>query len=89
LIKACLKKNILLFNEYVKNKASYLSYVNGSSFDGNQISVKHVDSQNEPCLQAVDSIAGAYFQAYERNDNKYIEIIKDKVSNFMLWPRSI
>ena len=87
--KSLSQKRITSFNEYVKNKASYLSYINGSSFDYDCISVEHVDSQNEPCLQAVDSIAGAYFQAYERKENCYADIIKEKISNFMLWPQKM
>jgi hypothetical protein len=87
--KSLSQKRIVSFNEYVKNKASYLSYINGSSFDCDCISVEHKDSQDEPCLQAVDSIAGAYFQAYERKENVYVNIIREKISNFMLWPEKM
>jgi hypothetical protein len=51
--------------------------------------VENVDSQDEPCLQAVDAIAGAYFQSYERNNSYYMDIVKDKISNFMLWPQKL
>ena len=87
--KSLSQKRIASFNEYVKNKASYLSYINGTSVDCDCISVEHVDSQDEPCLQAVDSIAGAYFQSYERNEGCYVDIIKEKISNFMLWPQKL
>jgi hypothetical protein len=85
--KSLSQKRIVSFNEYVKNKVSYLSYMNGTCFDCDHISVEHVDSQDEPCLQAVDSIAGAYFQLYERHEEAYVDLIKDKISNFLLWPK--
>jgi hypothetical protein len=85
--KSLSKKNILSFNEYVKNKASYLSYVHKTDFDSNLISVDHRYSQDEPCLQATDAIAGAYFQAYEKSDDSYVKLINEKISYFMLWPK--
>jgi hypothetical protein len=84
--KSLSQKRIASFNEYVKIRL-VTSYINGNSFDCDCISVEHVDSQDEPCLQAVDSIAGAYFQYYERNQSCYVDIIKEKISNFMLWPQ--
>ena len=34
---------------------------------------------NEPCIQAVDFIAGAIFQYYEYDNQDYISIIENKI----------
>src|SRR4030042_3865044 len=74
------------FNDYVKNKASYLLSEDGNTLPSNCISSDHIDSKSEPCLQATDAVAGAYFQKYENQKDEYVEIIKDKVGYFKyLW----
>ena len=44
-----------------------------------QFEIIHRDSQKDPCLQAVDFIAGAIYQYYEHNNADYIGIIEDKI----------
>ncbi|MDG6222225.1 MAG: DUF3800 domain-containing protein [Candidatus Bathyarchaeota archaeon] len=83
--KSLPKTRIQDFNDYVKEKASYLSYVRGNSLHSDSIVSDHVDSKVEPCLQAVDSIAGAYFQKYEHENSIYVDIIKDVTSFNYLW----
>ncbi len=74
------------FNSYATNKASYLLYEKGSSPPSNSISLNHITSEKEFCLQAADAIAGAYFQKHEKQNNEYAKIIDQKVSFFKyLW----
>jgi uncharacterized protein DUF3800 len=74
------------FNVYVENKASYLLYEKGTAFSSDDISSEHVSSELEPCLQAADAVAGAYFQKYEHQNDEYIKIIEEKVGSFKyLW----
>lgn len=79
------KNRIKDFNKYVREKASYLSYIRGNSLNHSAITSKHIDSKVEPCLQAVDSVAGAYFHKYEYSFSDYVEIIKDVSSLNYLW----
>jgi hypothetical protein len=81
------KRKIEDFNSYVKSKIGFVSYTNGATIPQNSITAEHLDSETEPCLQAVDSLAGAYFQAYENGNQQYTEIINHKISYFnYLWP---
>jgi hypothetical protein len=74
------------FNTYVANKASYLLYEAGNSLPLNRISLNHIASENEFCLQAADAVAGAYFQKYEKHNDEYAKIIEHKVGFFKyLW----
>ena len=74
------------FNAYVENKASYLLSEKGTVFSSDTISSKHVSSELEPCLQAADAVAGAYFQKYEHKNDEYTKIIEEKVGAFKyLW----
>ena len=43
------------------------------------ICIEHADSQNEPCIQAVDFVAGALHHYYRNNDNTFYRIIDEKV----------
>jgi len=87
------------FNTYAKDKVrffikekntkqtldNFFKYKNAKSTADN-LSLAHVNSQLEPCLQVADAIAGAYFQKYENNNRTYVDIIADKVSGFRyLW----
>jgi hypothetical protein len=76
------KNRIDSFNTYLNDKASYLFYTRGIELDC-RISAFHVNSKCKPCLQAVDSVAGAYFHLYERQNPEYVDIIKDKISSFI------
>ena len=75
------------FNDYVENKASYLLFSEKKvSFSSDSISSEHITSETEPCLQAVDAVAGAYFQKYEHGNDEFVRIIEDKVGAFKyLW----
>jgi hypothetical protein len=74
------------FNSYVENKASYLLFEQGTKLASDCISSQHVASEIEPCLQAVDAVAGAYFQKYEHGNDEFVKIIADKVGAFKyLW----
>ena len=84
--KSLSKKRIMGFNKYLKEKLSYLSYRDGVTLPLDNIYSQHIDSEIEPCLQAADAVAGAYFQKYEKGDNQYAEIVNDKISAFIyLW----
>ena len=84
--KSLSTKRITSFNEYIREKTSYLSYTRGTNLPYDCITAHHFDSKLEPCLQAVDAIAGAYFQLYEHQDDRYTSIIEDKISSFTyLW----
>jgi hypothetical protein len=84
--KSLPKNRIISFNEYLQNKVSYLSYTEGYEVALNQIVSNHANSEFEPCLQAADAVAGAYFQQYENKNEEYVEMIKDKVRSFRyLW----
>jgi hypothetical protein len=74
------------FNSYVENKASYLLSEQRTKLAPDCISSKHIASEAEPCLQAVDAVAGAYFQKYEHGNDDFVKIIEDKVGAFKyLW----
>jgi hypothetical protein len=74
------------FNSYVENKASYLLYETGNSLPPNCISLNHMTSEREFCLQAADAVAGSYLQKYEKQNDEYTKIIENKVGFFKyLW----
>lgn len=85
--KSLPKARIRKFNHYIKEKASFLFFERGNSLNPNLIISNHIDSKIEPCLQAVDSIAGAYFQKFENSNCSYFEIIKDYSSFYYRWKR--
>lgn len=86
--KSLPKKRITEFNEYLLEKASYLSYRDGKDLRLDRIFSQHMDSEIEPCLQAADAVAGAYFQKYENEDGQYVEMLSEKISYFKyLWRR--
>jgi hypothetical protein len=80
--KSLPKKRINSFNTYLEEKASYLFYTRGIDLDC-CISSFHANSRTKPCLQAVDSVVGAYFQLYERKKPEYVDIIKGKERFFI------
>lgn len=83
--KSLPKTRITDFNNYVEEKASYLFYEKGNNLPSKCLYSDHVDSKHEPCLQAADSVAGAYFHKYEEFDASYADIIKDVTSFMYLW----
>ena len=58
------------FNEYARNKASWVIRIEEREYpvELSNIEVLHLSSHNEPCLQAVDFLAGVCFHKYERNN---------------------
>jgi hypothetical protein len=84
--KTLSKKRVEDFNDYVKKKASFLLNEKNTKFEPAVLLLSHVNSISEPCLQAADAVAGAYFQKYENKNNIYVDIITDKVGSFnYLW----
>lgn len=74
------------FNAYATEKAKYLLSEQGNSLPPDCISLDHVASEREFCLQAADAVAGAYFQKYETQNDEYAKIIEHKVGFFKyLW----
>jgi len=70
------------FNDYVNSKVHMLLTEKGSKFKPDSISLMHDNSELEPCIQAVDVVAGAYFQKYEKKNSSYTDIIINKVAYF-------
>lgn len=84
--KSLPKWKINKFNSYATDKAKYLLNEQGNGFSPESISLDHVASEREFCLQAADAIAGSYFQKYEKQNYEYIKIIEHKVGFFKyLW----
>lgn len=76
------------FNSYTINKASWLVTVQKKEYSIKlpNIEVHHRNSQNEPCLQVADFLAGACFQKYEHNNDFFYKMVEDKVEYFKyLW----
>jgi chorismate mutase len=77
------------FNMYAINKASWLMSVQWRQTEQirlSNIEVLHENFQREPCLQAVDFLAGACFHMYEHDNDCYFRIIENKVKYFnYLW----
>jgi hypothetical protein len=48
-------------------------------YDPERISIAHVDSKSDVCIQAVDFIAGAIYSKYHSNESEYYNQIKDKM----------
>ena len=44
-----------------------------------KITIDHLPSWSDPCIQAVDFIAGAIFQYYERDNPNYFNIIRNNI----------
>ena len=48
-------------------------------FESPVITIEHVDSCTDPCIQAVDFIAGALHHYYRTNDDTYFQIIDGRI----------
>ena len=55
------------FDQCVKLKASF------------KVDITHENSMYNQCLQATDFIAGAIFQKYEFANDRFYDIIKDRI----------
>jgi hypothetical protein len=62
----------LVYKTFEKNQASDLADIS--------ITIEHTDSKNEPCIQAVDFIAGALHYYYRTDDDVYSCIIQGKIA---------
>jgi hypothetical protein len=86
--KSLSKKRIDAFNHYIDEKASYLFFKQGRRLPQNCIFAVHIGSEHEPCLQATDAIAGAYFQLHENQNNEYVPLIEKNLVYYQyLWKR--
>lgn len=79
-------KNICLIVDRSKSNRSlrddfdnYIRKMLKEKMCSNNITIKHQNSQNEPCLQVLDFISWAIFRDYEHKDNRFSEVIKDKI----------
>ena len=68
------------FDEYIARK---LEIINNKR----NIKIFHKESQTCKGLQVVDFVAWAIFRKYEKDDEEYFEIIKNKTSVKYLWKR--
>lgn len=60
------------FNKYLRRTITDVS-------DGRKVlNITHVNSRQNPCLQAVDFVCGAVFRRYNKHDPEYFEIVKNK-----------
>jgi len=78
------------FNSYIELKGYYYSRKANRQLPlyRDMIETEHVDSHGEPCLQAVDCLAGAEFQRFERRNYDYHNIIEPKIKGDLyrfLW----
>lgn len=77
------------FSEYARDKLSYLWQVSLSRQTPiPYVTVIQARSENEPCIQAADFIAGTIFRKYEKQDNTYYSILEQNIniSARILWP---
>jgi hypothetical protein len=64
------------FDEYVGYKA-LMNKV--ETFDPDHLEIRHVDSAQDKCIQAVDFVVGAIARNYEHEDPLFYEIIDENV----------
>ena len=69
------KENREDYNAYIKNKLAEIM------MKPMKVEIKHVDSQQDKCLQAVDFISGAIFNKYEFGNEKYYKLVENKVKS--------
>lgn len=93
LLKNYPKEMINLIVDKVKTKKlaveDFDNYLDLKAFitdDRISLEVKHELSQNDLGLQATDFITGSIFQAYERENWKYYNIIKNRYLKGLVWP---
>jgi hypothetical protein len=86
--KSLSKESREAFDNYVEYKSFHLwtLFNRNTPIKSNNITINHENSAKDPCLQAVDYLAGAGFQKYEKNKEEFYEIIKEKIKYFIkLW----
>lgn len=65
------------FDQYLVYKTFEKNY--DTSFELPVITINHVDSCTDPCIQAVDFIAGALHYYYRNDDDTYYQIIDERI----------
>lgn len=78
------EKAIIHFDRYCEEKISFVK--KDREFKGDIIvKIRHMDSRNDVCLQIADYISGSIFAKAERLDNRYYNVIKDKIKHKDKW----
>lgn len=65
------------FDDYVTYKM--LEFPDNGIANRSQISIMHVDSKRETCIQAVDFIAGAVHYKYRSDETIHYDLIQEKM----------
>lgn len=65
------------FNTVVASKI--IDHPGSGIADARNVSISHIDSRNDACIQAADFIAGAINHSYHLNENEYYDQIHDKM----------
>ena len=65
------------FDDYVTYKM--LEFPDNGVADRSQISITHVNSKTEPCIQAVDFIAGAVHHKYRSDETTHYHLLQEKM----------
>jgi uncharacterized protein DUF3800 len=65
------------FDDYLAYKM--LEFPDNGIADRSRITIMHVDSQAEPCIQAVDFIAGAIHRKYRSDETTHYDLIREKM----------
>ena len=78
-----LKIDLIVDRQFSKkhreNFDKYLGWNITEILDGLKVlNIAHIDSRQEPCLQAVDFVCGAVYRCYNQHDPKYLEMVKNK-----------
>jgi len=66
------------FNQYIQNKAQWVSMMECGSLSSPSVVPAHKSSHDDPCLQAADYVAGAVYAMVNKKDRKFFDIIKAK-----------
>ncbi|MEA3281224.1 MAG: DUF3800 domain-containing protein [Euryarchaeota archaeon] len=71
------------------NFDNYLDWKITELLDGlKELNITHRDSHQDSCLQAVDFVCGAIYRCYNRDDPKYVEMIKNNcIVKHEMWKR--
>ncbi len=71
------KEAVDLFNDYFRRKIGWRSAENGASEP--RVTVEHLNSRDDKCLQVADYLAGACYLKFERGDANEYELLKPKI----------
>lgn len=82
--KSLSKQSRERFDEYFRNKLDWKQLVEKGRIPP-KYSITHENSQNDPCLQIVDYLAGAAFAKFEHGDSQYYNIIKPRIQFKNSW----